>query len=242
MVTMSIMLSPSGSSRLTPNHPSTAPPAARRSCWVDSRRRWPSPGRDRGRRAPPGARRPCRQVTRSVLFKWTRSHRADPGQGPRSRLVGTAPPFRRTEARAQRTLERLSPEQPQPGSVGQLLRPALPSPRRQERDDKGRALGVQIWGFQGESFPLAAQRAELFSADGTAQSRVALTHESTALASRSSPTQILSGRTRSMIRIRLGSSFSNSSDCFMAYTSLVEARVRFSKEARPPGRAVSSSA
>ncbi len=123
MVTMSIMLSPSGSSRLTPNHPSTAPPAARRSCWVDSRRRWPSPGRDRGRRAPPGARRPCRQVTRSVLFKWTRSHRADPGQGPRSRLVGTAPPFRRTEARAQRTLERLSPEQPQPGSVGQLLRP-----------------------------------------------------------------------------------------------------------------------
>ncbi|OPD79208.1 hypothetical protein AO927_32210 [Pseudomonas aeruginosa] len=28
------------------------------------------------------------------------------------------------------------------GSVGQFLRPALPSPRRQERDDKGGALGV----------------------------------------------------------------------------------------------------
>ncbi|EVT81969.1 hypothetical protein Z046_33440 [Pseudomonas aeruginosa VRFPA09] len=54
--------------------------------------------------------------------------------------------------------------------------------------------------------------------------------------------QILSGRTRSMIRIRSGSSFCNSSDCFMAYTSLVEARGRFSKEARPAGRAVSSSA
>ncbi len=35
---MSMVLSPSGSSRLTPNHPSTAPPAARRPCWVDSRR------------------------------------------------------------------------------------------------------------------------------------------------------------------------------------------------------------
>ncbi len=30
------------------------------------------------------------------------------GQGPRSRLVGTALPFRRTEARAQRSLERMS--------------------------------------------------------------------------------------------------------------------------------------
>ncbi|WP_216662233.1 hypothetical protein, partial [Pseudomonas aeruginosa] len=29
-------------------------------------------------------------------------------------------------------------KQPPLGSVGQLLRPALPSPRRQERDDKGR--------------------------------------------------------------------------------------------------------
>ena len=34
------------------------------------------------------------------------------------------------------------PEQPRLGSVGQLFRPALPSPRRQERDDKGGALGV----------------------------------------------------------------------------------------------------
>lgn len=35
-------------------------------------------------------------------------------------------------------------KQPPLGSVGQLLRPALPSPRRQERDDKGRALGVAL--------------------------------------------------------------------------------------------------
>lgn len=35
-------------------------------------------------------------------------------------------------------------KQPPLGSVGQLLRPALPSPRRQERDDKGGALGVAL--------------------------------------------------------------------------------------------------
>ncbi|HID8095514.1 hypothetical protein, partial [Pseudomonas aeruginosa] len=35
-------------------------------------------------------------------------------------------------------------KQPPLGSVGQLLRPALPSHRRQERDDKGRALGVAL--------------------------------------------------------------------------------------------------
>ena len=34
------------------------------------------------------------------------------------------------------------PKQPPLVSVGQLHRPALPSPRRQEWDDKGKALGV----------------------------------------------------------------------------------------------------
>lgn len=41
-------------------------------------------------------------------------------------------------------------KQPPLGSVGQLLRPALPSPRRQERDDKGRALGVALRGMGGD--------------------------------------------------------------------------------------------
>ncbi len=45
-------------------------------------------------------------------------------------------------------------KQPPLGSVGQLLRPALPSPRRQERDDKGRALGVALRVARG-SVPLA---------------------------------------------------------------------------------------
>lgn len=45
-------------------------------------------------------------------------------------------------------------KQPPLGSVGQLLRPALPSPRRQERDDKGRALGVALR-VPREGFPLA---------------------------------------------------------------------------------------
>ncbi|AEO76800.1 conserved hypothetical protein [Pseudomonas aeruginosa M18] len=45
-------------------------------------------------------------------------------------------------------------KQPPLGSVGQLLRPALPSPRRQERDDKGRALGVALRVPRG-SVPLA---------------------------------------------------------------------------------------
>lgn len=39
------------------------------------------------------------------------------------------------------------PDQIKPplGRVGQLLRPALLSPRRQEWDDKGKALGVLLW-------------------------------------------------------------------------------------------------
>tara|TARA_R100000541_G_scaffold19035_1_gene28974 strand:- start:1185 stop:1559 length:375 start_codon:yes stop_codon:yes gene_type:complete len=53
-----------------------------------------------------------------------------------------ASPIRRTEARAKRTLDPARTEKPSLVSVGQLLRPALPSPRRQEWDDKGKALGV----------------------------------------------------------------------------------------------------
>ncbi|RPV81694.1 hypothetical protein IPC780_30650, partial [Pseudomonas aeruginosa] len=48
-------------------------------------------------------------------------------------------------------------KQPPLGSVGQLLRPALPSPRRQERDDKGRALGVALRVPRG-SVPLGRRR------------------------------------------------------------------------------------
>ncbi|RTU44726.1 hypothetical protein DY975_23945, partial [Pseudomonas aeruginosa] len=48
-------------------------------------------------------------------------------------------------------------KQPPLGSVGQLLRPALPSPRRQERDDKGRALGVALRVPRG-SVPLGCRR------------------------------------------------------------------------------------
>lgn len=56
-----------------------------------------------------------------------------------------ASPFRRTEARAKRTLER-PPDKKQPsrGCWGNASPPQLPSPRRRERDDKGSALGVAI--------------------------------------------------------------------------------------------------
>ena len=47
-----------------------------------------------------------------------------------------------------------SPETASAWGVGQLLRPALPSPRRQERDDKGIALGVALR-VPREAFPLA---------------------------------------------------------------------------------------
>jgi hypothetical protein len=53
-----------------------------------------------------------------------------------------ASPIRRTEARAERTLDPARTEKPLLVRVGQLHRPALPSPRRQEWDDKGEALGV----------------------------------------------------------------------------------------------------
>ncbi len=51
-----------------------------------------------------------------------------PGQGPRSRLVGTASPFRRTEARAERTLERLPPETASAGECGAASPPRAPEP------------------------------------------------------------------------------------------------------------------
>lgn len=65
------------------------------------------------------------------------------GQVPRSRLVGEALhlPDERKRGRSEHLT---SPDQIKPplGSVGQLLRPALLRPRRQEWDDKGKALGV----------------------------------------------------------------------------------------------------
>lgn len=50
--------------------------------------------------------------------------------------------FRRTEARAKRTLERPPDETSLGWGVGAAFPPQLPSPRRRERDDKGSALGV----------------------------------------------------------------------------------------------------
>jgi hypothetical protein len=50
--------------------------------------------------------------------------------------------FRRTDARAKRTLERPPDETSLGWGVGAAFPPQLPSPRRQERDDKGSALGV----------------------------------------------------------------------------------------------------
>ncbi len=66
---------------------------------------------------------------------------ADPVKG---RAPGSSEqPHRSGERKHGRSAPLNAPlKQPSLGSVGQLLRPALPSPRRQERDDKGRALGV----------------------------------------------------------------------------------------------------
>lgn len=65
------------------------------------------------------------------------------GQVPRSRLV-VCSFTARGERKHGRSEHLTRPDQPKPllGSVGQLLRPALLSPRRQEWDDKGKALGV----------------------------------------------------------------------------------------------------
>lgn len=57
-----------------------------------------------------------------------RPHRGRSGQGPRSRLVGTASPFRRTEARAERTLERFPPETASAGECGAASPPRAPEP------------------------------------------------------------------------------------------------------------------
>ncbi len=53
-----------------------------------------------------------------------------------------ASPIRRTEARAERTLDPARTESASARECGSAFPPALPSPRRQEWDDKGKALGV----------------------------------------------------------------------------------------------------
>lgn len=53
-----------------------------------------------------------------------------------------ASPIRRTEARAERTLDPARTETASARECGRAFPPALPSPRRQEWDDKGEALGV----------------------------------------------------------------------------------------------------
>lgn len=82
-------------------------------------------------------------VMRSATpFKAPSLRRTIPGQVPRTRLVGNS--FTVTVERMHGRSEHLTrPHQIKPplGSVGQLLRPALLSPRRQGRDNKGRALG-----------------------------------------------------------------------------------------------------
>ncbi len=65
-----------------------------------------------------------------------------PRQVPPHRLVATCRVERSAGRSAHLTLHLL--KQPPLGSVGQLLRPALPSPRRQERDSKGGALTTLV--------------------------------------------------------------------------------------------------
>lgn len=65
-----------------------------------------------------------------------------PRQVPPHRLVATCRVERSAGRSAHLTLHLL--KQPPLGSVGQLLRPALLSPRRQERDSKGSALTTLV--------------------------------------------------------------------------------------------------
>ena len=67
------------------------------------------------------------------------------------RLVGTASPFRRTEARAERTLN-ASPETASAWGVGQLLRPAPRALGGKSGMTRAEPL-VLLCGFQGEAFP-----------------------------------------------------------------------------------------
>lgn len=66
----------------------------------------------------------------------------DQVQGRAPGLSEHALPFGQTEARAERTLDPARTEKPPLWSVGNAFLPALLSPRRQEWDDKGKALGV----------------------------------------------------------------------------------------------------
>ncbi|WP_413043205.1 hypothetical protein [Pseudomonas sp. YJ42] len=88
----------------------------------------------------------------SVPAKTTNTE-AEQVQGRAPGLSEHASPFGKTEARAERILDPAGTEKPSLVSVGQLLRPALPSPRRQEWDDKGKALGVnQLTGNRNAKF------------------------------------------------------------------------------------------
>lgn len=79
----------------------------------------------------------------AVLLNSPSRRRTVSGQVPRSRLV-VCSFTARGERKHGRSEHLTRPDQIKPplGSVGQLLRPALLSPRRQEWDDKGKALGV----------------------------------------------------------------------------------------------------
>lgn len=79
----------------------------------------------------------------ALLLNSPSRRRTVSGQVPRSRLIREALhlPDERKHGRSEH-LTRPNQIKPPLGSVGQLLRPALLSPRRQEWDDKGKALGV----------------------------------------------------------------------------------------------------
>jgi len=58
-------------------------------------------------------------------FRFEQHRRLPHSQVPRSRLVGTAPPFRRTEARAKRTLDGPPKKQGSPQECGVASPPTL---------------------------------------------------------------------------------------------------------------------